>query len=588
MTRWVIFISLFSILFVSKFTIAAEQTTDGWQNLFDGKTLNGWRASENKGTFTVTDGMVVAHGARSHLFYTGPIENADFRNFELKADVMTEPGANSGIYFHTEYQETGWPDKGYEVQVNNTHSDWRKTGGLYAVQDVRLSPAKDGQWFTEHIIVRGKRIIIKVDGKTTVDWTEPEDWEPPSGMPGRRISHGTFALQGHDPCSIVYYKNIMVKPLPDKLERPIKAVVVTGGLDFEREPFFAMLKGHDDIEYTEAPQKDDSEIFEDIGEWNYDVIILFNKTQQISPKRRQNFISLLNRGVGLLALHHSICSFQDWPEYEKIIGGRYYMEAAEQDGVMHQAGTYKLDTDLDVHVADTSHPVTRGISDFEINDEVYKNCEFEEDNHVLLTTDNPDSDKSIGWVRQYGNARVCTIQSGHSPRTYENPGYSGLVIQAIRWCAAGRQQKPQAAALESFSQTIDVPSQLASVDGGQRTRGVNLSRLRPDMPFADAIEQIKYSVKPPLNIAVLWNDLSENAGIDRYTEINMEGVSGITAGRALRLLLTSVSGRADLLGYSVEDGIIIIATVDTLQRMHRKLGGKMSTRVYDITDLVFW
>ena len=78
MTRWVIFISLFSILFVSKFTIAAEQTTDGWQSLFDGKTLNGWKPSENKVTFSVTDGMIVAHGDRSHLFYTGPIENADF------------------------------------------------------------------------------------------------------------------------------------------------------------------------------------------------------------------------------------------------------------------------------------------------------------------------------------------------------------------------------------------------------------------------------------------------------------------------------------------------------------------------------
>lgn len=584
MTRWVIFISLLSIVLVSNFTVAAEQTTDGWRSLFDGKTLNGWKPSENKGTFTVTDGMIVAHGARSHLFYTGPIENADFKNFEIKADVMTEPGANSGIYFHTEYQETGWPDKGYEVQVNNTHSDWRKTGGLYGVVDVRESPARDNQWFTEHIIVQDKHIIIKVDGKTTVDYTEPDDVNYPD-FPGRKIARGTFALQGHDPKSVVYYKNIMVKPLPAERKK-IKIVIVTGGLDFERDPFFSMFKGNEDIEYVEAQQKNDSEIFEDISKWDYDVIVLFNKTQEISPKRRQNFISLLNRGVGLVALHHSICSFQKWPEYKKIIGSRYYMEATEEGGLMHQASTYKLDVDLNVHVADTSHPVTQGVSDFQTNDEVYKNCEFEKDNHVLLTTDNPDSDKSIGWVRQYGKARVFTIQSGHSPRTYENPGYSRLVIQAIRWCAAGPQQKPLAE-LESFSQPIDVPSQLASVEGGQRIRGVNLSRLRPEMPFVDAIEQIKYSVKPPLNIAVLWNDLSENAGIDRYTEINMEGISGVTAGRALRLLLTSVSGRTDLLDYSVEDGLIIIATADTLQRMHQKHRGKMSTRVYDITDLVF-
>lgn len=186
---------------------------EGWQNLFDGKTLNGWKASENKNTFSVRDGMIVASGPRSHLFYVGPIQNANFKNFELKAEVMTKPGSNSGMYFHTEYQETGWPSKGYEAQVNNTHTDWRKTGSLYAVKDVNESPATDNKWFTEHIIVRDKRIIIKVNGKTMVDWTEPEDFTL-EGQPGRKLSSGSFALQGHDPKSVVYFKNIMVKPLP--------------------------------------------------------------------------------------------------------------------------------------------------------------------------------------------------------------------------------------------------------------------------------------------------------------------------------------------------------------------------------------
>jgi len=184
--------------------------TAGWESLFDGKTLNGWKASENKNTFSVRDGMIVASGPRSHLFYVGPIQNANFKNFELKAEVMTKPGSNSGIYFHTEYQETGWPSKGYEAQVNNTHTDWRKTGSLYAVKDVNESPTKDNEWFTEHIIVRDKRIIIKVNGKTMVDWTEPEDFAL-EGQPGRKLSSGTFALQGHDPKSVVYFKNIMVK-----------------------------------------------------------------------------------------------------------------------------------------------------------------------------------------------------------------------------------------------------------------------------------------------------------------------------------------------------------------------------------------
>jgi hypothetical protein len=187
-----------------------------WQSLFDGKSLNGWTANENKDTFSVQDGMIVVKGSRSHLFYTGPVNNANFKNFEWKADVLTKPNSNSGMYFHTAYQETGWPDKGYEVQVNNSHSDWRRTGGLYAVSDVREQLVPDDEWFTQHIIVNGDRIIVKVNGQVTVDYTEPEGISETGypNMPGRKLSEGTFALQGHDPGSIVYFKNIQVKPLP--------------------------------------------------------------------------------------------------------------------------------------------------------------------------------------------------------------------------------------------------------------------------------------------------------------------------------------------------------------------------------------
>jgi hypothetical protein len=145
---------------------------DGWQSLFDGKTLDGWKASENKGTWTVRDRMLVTHGERSHLFYVGPVNNALFKNFELQAEVMTEPGSNSGIYFHTEYQESGWPEKGYECQVNNTHSDRKKTGGLYAIQDVMdNSPAKDREWFMYYIKVEGRHILIRPKkGNTRADF----------------------------------------------------------------------------------------------------------------------------------------------------------------------------------------------------------------------------------------------------------------------------------------------------------------------------------------------------------------------------------------------------------------------------------
>jgi len=186
----------------------------GWVSLFDGKTLDGWKVGENAASFSVADGAIVINGERAHLYYAGPVGNHDFKNFEFKADVMTTAGSNSGIYFHTAYQEGGWPSKGYEVQVNNSHTDPKRTAGLYSIQDVFEAPAKDDEWFTMLIVVQGKRVTTKVNGKTLVDYTEPEGVQRPADMAARVLSSGTFALQGHDPKSKVFMKNIMVKMLP--------------------------------------------------------------------------------------------------------------------------------------------------------------------------------------------------------------------------------------------------------------------------------------------------------------------------------------------------------------------------------------
>ncbi len=181
-------------------------STDGWITLFDGKSLNGWKAGEHPATFSVADGAIVVFGERAHLFYDGKAKDHNFKNFEFKAKVMTTPGSNSGIFIHTTYQEEGWPSKGYEIQVNNTHTDWRKTGSIYAIQDVREAPAKDNEWFTEHIIVQGKKITVKINDKIINEYTEGENG---------KLSSGTVALQGHDPKSKVFYKDVMIKPLPD-------------------------------------------------------------------------------------------------------------------------------------------------------------------------------------------------------------------------------------------------------------------------------------------------------------------------------------------------------------------------------------
>lgn len=193
---------------------SATANGKNWISLFDGTTLNGWRASEKPGTFSVENGSIKVAGPRSHLFYDGEVMNHDFKNFEIKAQVMTTAGSNSGFYFHTVYQNVGFPNKGFEVQVNNSHTDWKRTAGLYDIVDTRDVHVKDGEWFTLYIKVNGKHVITKINDKTIVDWTEPEGTGAPKGHSGRVISGGTFALQGHDPKSVVYFKDIMVRPLP--------------------------------------------------------------------------------------------------------------------------------------------------------------------------------------------------------------------------------------------------------------------------------------------------------------------------------------------------------------------------------------
>lgn len=180
-----------------------------WVSLFDGETLDGWSASENEGTFSVENGIIKVYGDRSHLFYTGKVGNANFTDFEFRAKVMTENNSNSGIYFHTKYQDEGWPMHGYEVQVNNSYDvDPRRTGSLYGISDNTEITFADGEWMDYYIKVEGNHIFVQINGEVLVDYTQPE-----GVTDHRRISSGTFALQGHDPESTVYYKDLFVREL---------------------------------------------------------------------------------------------------------------------------------------------------------------------------------------------------------------------------------------------------------------------------------------------------------------------------------------------------------------------------------------
>ena len=193
---------------VSASTRAAD---DGFASLFDGRSLAGWKANENPDSWSVKDGAIVCKGPRSHLFYVGadPAKPELFKNFHLKAEVLTKPVANSGVFIHTAFQPDGWPAQGYEVQVNNSQQDPVRTGSLYNVVKNFTPPAKDDVWFVLDVVVNGKAVGVAVDGRVLYEFVEPDGVVGP-----RKLSQGTFALQAHDPGSEVHYRSIRVKRLP--------------------------------------------------------------------------------------------------------------------------------------------------------------------------------------------------------------------------------------------------------------------------------------------------------------------------------------------------------------------------------------
>jgi uncharacterized protein len=220
-----------------------------------------------------------------------------------------------------------------------------------------------------------------------------------------------------------------------KAKQSLRVVVVTGGHDFDTTAFPKVFAGYPDLQVTFADQKDQSELFEDISHWKYDVIVFYNMGQKITEKRQANLLSLLEKGVGVVALHHCIAAYASWPEWARIIGGKYFEKESQFEGTVRRASTYQHDVPHDVLVVDQKHPVTAGLKDFHIVDETYKYQWADPKVHILLSTHESTSDTTLAWTKMYRNARVCYIQLGHGPSAYDDANFRKLVVQAIRWAA---------------------------------------------------------------------------------------------------------------------------------------------------------
>ncbi len=206
----------------------------------------------------------------------------------------------------------------------------------------------------------------------------------------------------------------------------LKVLVLTGGHAYDTKTF-PKLFDFADLEVTYVNLKADAVVFDDVSNFAHDVIVLYNMTQKITPKQQANFLALLDKGVGVIPFHHNFAAFAGWPEYQKIAGVKY---------VTTKGGSgYKHDVQMKVHVEDAKHPILAGVQDFTLHDETYIRQVFEADNHVLMTCDDPTSDKPVVWTRQYRKSRVCSIQLGHGPQAYTDASFRRLMHQAIYWTA---------------------------------------------------------------------------------------------------------------------------------------------------------
>jgi type 1 glutamine amidotransferase len=439
-----------SILVLS--LVATGAMAGEWVDLFDGETLNGWSIHSGYAKYRIEDGAIVGTAVKGSP-NTFLCTNKEYGDFILEFEVKCDPRLNSGVQIRSKIakdpmffmfrrpngqprQRLVPPDRvyGYQVEIASTKSG--TSGGIYDearrgffLAEVSDNPAarkafKDNQWNKYRIECKGSSIKTWVNDVLCADLRDSMDAKGIIGLQVHGLGRNFFPYQ-------VRWRNLRIRELDAADSGKLKVVVVTGGHDFEREPFFKMMDSIGDMTYTEAIQKDHSELFEDISGWDYDVIVFYSMTQQISEKRQKNFLKLLDQGVGVVALHHTMGSFQQWPEFRKIIGTKYHLKDSESG----KASSFKHDIDMAIKVADRQHPITEGMNNFSIHDEGYKDCWFDQDNHILLTTDHDASDKTVGWTRKYGKAKVCTIQLGHDSKAYENRNYRRLIRRAILWSA---------------------------------------------------------------------------------------------------------------------------------------------------------
>jgi len=228
---------------------------------------------------------------------------------------------------------------------------------------------------------------------------------------------------------------VALAPVSFSAQGTARVLVVTGGHAFEAEPFFKLFRDNASITFAAAEHGTDSATAwerDDLA--TFDVIVLYDMPRSITPAQQAKMRSLFERGTGLVVLHHALVSFQDWPDYERIIGGRYPEPPKGQPAVSDKIG-YEHDVEVPVTILDAAHPITAGMKDFTIHDEIYWGFRVGGDVHPLLGTTHPKAGKPLMWTRTEKQSRVVFLQLGHDHHAFENPNFRELVARSIRWSA---------------------------------------------------------------------------------------------------------------------------------------------------------
>lgn len=228
------------------------------------------------------------------------------------------------------------------------------------------------------------------------------------------------------------------------------------GKGFDEKEFFEMLDAMPGFTYDRAEIPKDMHLLAPGLEKKYDAILSYDQNHHHKRKDAQgkilvtdahlaNFEKLMQNGMPLLVLHRSVGSYPKWTTYREIAGGAFIFPGAvpfykDLDGKDWPQSEYIHDVEMNIIVADKDHPITQGIDDFVIHDEVYQGMYVNPDVHVLLTTDYPDTVPPVAWVHRYGNSPVFTFIQGHDKQAFTNENYQKLVKQGIEWLIAEKEK----------------------------------------------------------------------------------------------------------------------------------------------------